>query len=145
MKREAGFTLIEMLVALALTSMIAVAGSALLTSTLRASGRLNDVSASTLEADLSHTLMRDDFANIVDDPGVFEGEYLIEKMETKAGWSTPMPDEDWTSGHQSMCESFVTSVAEDEAPLSDGELGLEVVKVVYSAYCSAVEGRRIDL
>ena len=40
MKRDAGFTLIEMLVALALTSMIAVAGSTLLIGTVRASDRL---------------------------------------------------------------------------------------------------------
>lgn len=71
MNNEAGFTLIEMLVALALTAMIAVAGTALLTSSLRASGRLNEVAESTWNADLSHTLMRDDFANIVDDPASF--------------------------------------------------------------------------
>ena len=40
MTRDAGFTLIEMLVALALTSMIAVAGSTLLVGTVRASDRL---------------------------------------------------------------------------------------------------------
>lgn len=73
MRQDAGFTLIEMMVALALTSMIAMAGTALLSSTLKASGRLDDVSATTRNADLSHALMRDDFANIVDDPALFAG------------------------------------------------------------------------
>ncbi|UCF36023.1 MAG: Gfo/Idh/MocA family oxidoreductase [Acidobacteriota bacterium] len=79
------------------------------------------------------------------DAGVFAGEYLMEKLETKAGWSTPMPDEDWTSGHQPMCEEFVRAVAMDQPSPSDGHLGLEVVRAVYSAYVSAAEGCRIDL
>ncbi len=79
------------------------------------------------------------------DPQVFAGEYLMEKVETKAGWSTPIPDEDWSSGQLSMCRDFILAVAEGRPALSTGELGLEVVKVVYSAYCSAREGARVDL
>jgi len=77
--------------------------------------------------------------------GIFGDSYIIEKGGTKAGWSTPMPDEDWTSGHQLMCQSFVDSVAEGKAAESDGTLGMEVVKVIYSAYLSASKGRRVDL
>ena len=76
---------------------------------------------------------------------IFGKEYIQEKLETVAGWSTPMPDEDWTSGHWGMCQSFVDSVAEGRPPVTDGRLGLEVVKVIYSAYLSAQEGRRVDL
>lgn len=65
MRREAGFTLIEMLVALALTSMIAVAGSTLLVGTLRASDRLGKTTDMVDATDLTHTLMRDDFAGAV--------------------------------------------------------------------------------
>jgi predicted dehydrogenase len=79
------------------------------------------------------------------DPEIFAGEYIIEKGETKAGWSTPMPDEDWTSGHVSMCQAFVDAVAEGKPAESDGLLGLEVVQVIYAAYCSAAEGRRVDI
>jgi predicted dehydrogenase len=78
------------------------------------------------------------------DPEVFGDEYLQEKLETRAGWSTPMPDEDWTSGHQQMCQAFVEAVAYDRKPLTDGRLGLEVVKAVYGAYVSAAEGRRLE-
>ena len=78
-------------------------------------------------------------------PEVFADEYLQEKLETSAGWSTPMPDEDWTSGHWGMCQSFVDCVADGRSPVTDGRLGLEVVRVVYSAYLSAQEGRRVEL
>ena len=64
MNREAGFTLMEMLVALALTSMIALAGSTLLVGTLRASDKLGNVTGAVNELDIAHTLMRDDFANM---------------------------------------------------------------------------------
>ena len=79
------------------------------------------------------------------DPQVFADEYLMEKVETKAGWSTPIPDEDWSSGHLSMCRDFILAVAEGRPAKSTGELGLEVVRVVYSAYCSAQEGGRVVL
>ena len=72
-------------------------------------------------------------------------EHVMEKLETKAGWNTPMPDEDWTSGHLAMCESFVKAVANDQPPETTGDLGLDVVRVVYSAYCSAAEGRRVEI
>ncbi len=79
------------------------------------------------------------------DPQVFAGEYLMEKVETKAGWSTPIPDEDWSAGHLPMCGDFIAAAAEGRPARARGELGLEVVKIVYSAYCSAREGRRVDL
>jgi predicted dehydrogenase len=75
----------------------------------------------------------------------FRGEYLLEKLETSAGWSTPMPDEDWTSGHWGMCRSFLEDVTQDREPLTDGQLGLQVVRTIYAAYLAASEGRRIDL
>jgi len=78
-------------------------------------------------------------------PEVFAESYIMEKIETTAGWNTPMPDEDWTSGHLPMCQAFARSVADGEKVLSDGRLGLDVVKVIYSAYCSADEGARVNL
>ncbi len=79
------------------------------------------------------------------DSRVFEGEYLMEKLEARAGWSTPLPDEDWTSGQLEMCRDFVRAAARDRPAESTGELGVEVVRVVYSAYRAAAEGRRIEL
>ncbi len=79
------------------------------------------------------------------DPAVFEEEYIIEKLETKAGWSFPSISEEWFLGYQLELKDFVEAVRFDRAPLSDGRLGREVVRVIYSAYLSAEEGRVVYL
>lgn len=78
-------------------------------------------------------------------PKVFESEYLAEKLETKAGWSYPSLDEEWTLGYPDELRDFVESVIHKREPLSNGRLGRDIVKVMYSAYLSAEQGRRIDL
>lgn len=78
-------------------------------------------------------------------PDVFGQEYIMEKTDTSAGWSTPMPNEDWTSGHLAMCQDFVAAVAENRPARSDGRLGLEVTRLVYAAYLAAATGRRVNL
>jgi predicted dehydrogenase len=77
--------------------------------------------------------------------GTFGEEYMMEKAGTQAGWNTPIPNEDWCSGHQAMCEEFVSAVGSGRRTASDGELGLEVTRIVYSGYLSAAEGRRVAL
>ena len=77
--------------------------------------------------------------------GAFGGEYIMEKVDGHSGWSTPMPDEDWTSGQQGLVQSVAESLASGAAPTCDGELGAEVARVIYSAYLSASEGRRVKL
>jgi predicted dehydrogenase len=76
---------------------------------------------------------------------IFGAEYLMEKVETKAGWSTPIPDEDWSSGHLAMCQDFISAVAEQRPAKADGRLGQSVTRVVYAAYCAATRGQRIEL
>ena len=77
--------------------------------------------------------------------GTFGDSYVMEKVDGQAGWSTPMPDEDWTSGQQGLLQAVADDLAAGRAPESDGRLGLEVVRVVYAAYRSAAAGRRIEL
>lgn len=71
--------------------------------------------------------------------------YLQEKLDTHAGWSTPMPDEDTSSGQQAMIQHFAQTLMAPTASPRVDELGREVVRVVYSAYRSAREGKRIAL
>ena len=84
-------------------------------------------------------------------PEVFGDQYLMEKSSTSVGWSTPMPDEDFTSGQAGMIQAFAETVAREvngecgEAIDADGELGRDVTRVIYSAYVSAAEGRRMEL
>ncbi len=76
---------------------------------------------------------------------VFGDAYIMEKVESGAGWSTPIPDEDWTSGHLAMCADFVDAVQNGRSARSDGRLGADVVRVVYAAYVAAAEGRRVTV
>ena len=77
--------------------------------------------------------------------GVFGDEYIMEKTSTKAGWNSALPDEDWSSGQLGMIEAFAAAALEGRAEAADGELGLDVTRVLYAAYRSAAAGRRIEL
>jgi predicted dehydrogenase len=78
-------------------------------------------------------------------PEIFGDEYISEKIETKAGWTFPAPDEDFMTGYPQEIEDFVRSVRENREPLSGGALARDVLVVIYGAYVSAAEGRRVDL
>jgi predicted dehydrogenase len=76
---------------------------------------------------------------------LFGSEYISEKVETKAGWQFPSPDEDWMRGYPSEMEDFLDAMIEDRDPVSGMDLAYDVVDVIYAAYLSAETGRRIDL
>ncbi len=63
--------------------------------------------------------------------------YVTEKIGTKQGWSNPAPDEDWQHGYPQEFQDFITSIAANRSPLSSGELALDTIAVLYSAYLSA--------
>jgi predicted dehydrogenase len=79
------------------------------------------------------------------DPTVFGAEYITEKIETKAGWTFPQPDEDWMTGYPAELQDFMECVVLGREPLSGGALARDVLAVTYGAYVSAAEGRRVDL
>lgn len=77
--------------------------------------------------------------------GLFGDEYITEKIETKAGWSHPSPDEDWMRGYPAEMADFIDAVLCGREPLSGWYLAEETLKVIYAAYWSAETGQRIDL
>jgi predicted dehydrogenase len=79
------------------------------------------------------------------DDQTFADEYIMEKISTKAGWSYPSIDEEWLLGYPQEIRDFVEAVAFDRTPLSDARLGRQVVEVMYAAYQSAEDGRRVNL
>jgi len=79
------------------------------------------------------------------DPTVFGAEYITEKIETKAGWTFPQPDEDWMTGYPAELQDFMECVAFGREPLSGSALARDVLAVTYGAYVSAAEGRRVEL
>ncbi len=79
------------------------------------------------------------------DPAVWGDEYLTEKVETRAGWQFPSPDEDWMRGYPQEMADFVHAIRDEREPLSGALLARETLEVIYAAYVSAEEGRRVEL
>jgi len=78
-------------------------------------------------------------------PDTWKDEYIAEKIETKAGWTFPSPDEDWVRGYPQEMRDFAMCLLENKPAESDFELAKETVKVIYAAYLSAEKGARVDL
>jgi predicted dehydrogenase len=75
---------------------------------------------------------------------IFGEEYIAEKLETKAGWNFPSPDDDWMKGFPQELEDFIDAVLMDREPVSGIDLARDVVEVIYAAYASAEKGKRIE-
>jgi predicted dehydrogenase len=70
-------------------------------------------------------------------------EYLTEKLETRAGWCFPSPDENWFNGYVQELTDFVYCILDrDREPLSNFMLAQDTVAVIYTAYLSAEDGGR---
>lgn len=100
------------------------------------------LSNARVDCDMTHSGMLRAFAP---EPHIFGDEYIMEKVGTKAGWSYPSVDEEWLLGYPQEVRDFVECVAFDRQPLATAELGRQVVAVIYAAYQSAEEGRRVHL
>lgn len=76
----------------------------------------------------------------------FDDIYVVEKIGTKQGWTSPSPDEDWFSGYQHEMEAFYRSAALGEAVESDSGLAADCITTIYSAYVSAErKGAEVDI
>lgn len=95
-----------------------------------------------LKCNISHSNLVQVYAP---DESVFQDAYIQEKLETKAGWSHRSIEEEWMLGYPQEIRHFVECVIYDREPLADAHLGRQVVEVIYAAYQSAEEGRRITL
>ena len=78
-------------------------------------------------------------------PHVFGDEYIAEKLETKAGWNFPSPDDDWMKGFPQELEDFIDAILFDREPVSGIDLARDVVEAIYAGYVSAEKGMRIEL
>ena len=75
----------------------------------------------------------------------FRDAYTIEKTETKAGWSTAQPDEDWMTGFPFEMQDFIESALQNKQPESNIDLAIWCAKTMYAAYLSAETGQRIEI
>lgn len=72
--------------------------------------------------------------------------YVVEKTETKQGWSFISPDEGWFNGYQHEMEAFYRSAVLGEAIESNSQLAADVTAVIYAAYVSSEKkGIEIDI
>jgi predicted dehydrogenase len=79
------------------------------------------------------------------DASVWGEEYISEKVETKAGWQFPAPEEDWMRGYPQELEDFVDAIRARREPLSGSALARDVVEVIYAGYLSSATGRRVKV
>lgn len=70
--------------------------------------------------------------------------YAVEKADTTVGWTFTGFEEEWNYGFPQEMQHFINVVKGREEPVETGEDGLEVLKIIYAAYQSAGEGRRIE-
>lgn len=71
------------------------------------------------------------------DKGYYNDIYIVEKTETKEGWSSVSPDEAWFSGYQHEMEAFYRSALTGEPVESGSMLAADVTATIYAGYLSA--------
>lgn len=67
----------------------------------------------------------------------FDDVYVVEKTETKQGWSNISPDEGWFAGYQHEMDAFYKSVVTDSDIESNSSLAADVIATIYAGYVSA--------
>ena len=67
----------------------------------------------------------------------FEDVYVVEKTETKQGWSSISPDEGWFAGYQHEMDEFYKSAAFGTPVESNSSLASDVIATIYAGYVSA--------
>ncbi|GAB3529520.1 Gfo/Idh/MocA family oxidoreductase [Pontibacter brevis] len=67
----------------------------------------------------------------------FKDVYVVEKTETKQGWSSMSPDEAWFAGYQHEMDAFYRSAAFGEPVESNSSLAADVISTIYSGYVSS--------
>ena len=71
--------------------------------------------------------------------------YAVEKAPTTQGWTFTMYEELWNYGFPQEMRHFARCVRGKETPIADGETGRVVQEVLYAAYASAGQGKKIAL
>ncbi len=70
--------------------------------------------------------------------------YISEMLPAKLGWNKAFVSDEIIRGYMGELQDFMETIAYDRVPSSDFDLAYESMKVMYAAYQSAEEGRRID-
>ena len=79
----------------------------------------------------------------LDEDGL-EDMVLGEMLPSKLGWNGAFVSDEVIRGYMGELQDFMEAVAYDREPASGFDLAYETAKIMYAAYQSAEEGRRID-
>ncbi|HEX2609043.1 MAG TPA: Gfo/Idh/MocA family oxidoreductase [Flavisolibacter sp.] len=71
--------------------------------------------------------------------------YAMEKADTTVGWSFTVFEEVFNQGYPHELKHFIECVQQDKDPLVTGEDGRAVLEIIYAAYASAGQGKKIQL
>lgn len=71
--------------------------------------------------------------------------YAMEKAGTTAGWSFTVFEEAFNQGYPQELKHFIECIQQDTDPLVTGEDGRAVLEIIYAAYASAGQGKKIML
>jgi len=71
--------------------------------------------------------------------------YALEKADTTIGWTFPIFEEAFNQGYPHELKHFIECVQQNKEPLVTGEDGRAVLEIIYAAYASATEGKKIML
>ncbi len=71
--------------------------------------------------------------------------YALEKADTTVGWTFPVFEEAFNQGYPHELKHFIECVQQNKQPLVTGDDGRAVLEIIYAAYASAAEGKKILL
>ncbi|MCP1103541.1 putative dehydrogenase [Aequitasia blattaphilus] len=74
-----------------------------------------------------------------------EDVYISENLQCKTGWNSVFVAEETLRGYTAELQAFAEDIVEDRIPESGIDIAIETTKIMYAAYLSADEGRRVDL
>lgn len=74
-----------------------------------------------------------------------EDVYINENLRCKTGWNNVFVAEEVLRGYTGELQAFAEDIAYDRTPESGIDIALLTTKIMYAAYVSAEEGRRVDL
>jgi len=80
----------------------------------------------------------------LDEDGL-EDVYLAEMLPSKLGWNKSFVSDEVVRGYMGELQDFMECVAYDREPASGFDIAFDTTKIMYAAYLSAEEGRRVDL
>ena len=80
-----------------------------------------------------------------EDLNELEDVYISEMLPSKLGWNKAFVCDEVIRGYAGELQDFLESVYYGREALSGFDIAYEIVQVIYAAYLSASEGRRVNI